>query len=108
MGKNELEIYFYLKDHTDLNHPIKVGDLKKKLGDSSDRHTFKKKLHSVILLCGKDKIGYTGELDGRLGKIWYNQPLDVERMNRLLQAIDCSPLYENSEEKEKIKEVLKC
>ena len=29
-------------------------------------------------------------------------------MNRLLQAIDCSPLYENSEEKEKIKEVLKC
>ena len=65
MGKNELEIYFYLKDHTDLNHPIKVGDLKKKLGDSSDRHTFKKKLHSVILLCGKDKIGYTGELDGR-------------------------------------------
>ena len=33
MGKNELEIYFYLKDHTDLNHPIKVGDLKKKLGD---------------------------------------------------------------------------
>ena len=108
MGKNELEIYFYLKDHTDLNHPIKVGDLKKKLGDSSDRHTFKKKLHSVILLYGKDKIGYTGELDGRLGKIWYNQPLDVERMNRLLQAIDCSPLYENSEEKEKIKEVLKC
>lgn len=34
MGKNELEIYFYLKDHTDLNHPIKVGDLKKELGDS--------------------------------------------------------------------------
>ena len=59
-------------------------------------------------MCGKDKIRYTGELDGRLGKIWYNQPLNVERMNRLLQAIDCSPLYENSEEKEKIKEVLKC
>ena len=108
MGKNELEIYFYLKDHTDLNHPIKVGDLKKKLGDSSDRHTFKKKLHSAILLCGKDKIRYTGELDGRLGKIWYNQPLNVERMNRLLQAIDCSPLYENSEEKEEMKKVLKC
>lgn len=48
MGKNELEIYFYLKDHTDLNHPIKVGDLKKELGDSSDRHTFKKKLHTVV------------------------------------------------------------
>ena len=44
MGKNELEIYFYLKDHTDLNHPIKVGDFKKRsYGDSSDRHTFLKK-----------------------------------------------------------------
>lgn len=54
MGKNELEIYFYLKDHTDLNHPIKVGDLKKELGDSSDRHTFI--LNFIVLFCCAVKI----------------------------------------------------
>lgn len=108
MGKNELEIYLYLKEHTDSNHPLKIGDLKTEIGDTSDRHTFKKKLQNIILLCGKDKIGYTGELDGRLGKIWYKQPLNVERMNRLLQAVDCSPLYENADEKKEVQEVLKC
>ena len=47
MGKNELEIYFYLKDHTDLNHPIKVGDLKKKLGDFEGKNKLINVLYSV-------------------------------------------------------------